>query len=82
MTSLSQTQYNTIVFSICCRLLQTKPDWINVSNSRMYDVLFSKDLHYLKVVRMSGILMLFQVIMTIFTHFQFPIGITCSTVLY
>jgi hypothetical protein len=69
MTSLSQTPYNTIVFSIRCRLLQTNPDWINASNSRMYDVLFYKDLYYLKVVRMSGILMLSHVIMVIFTHF-------------
>jgi hypothetical protein len=46
-----------------------KRDWINISNSRICEVWFSKDLHYLKIVRMSGILTFSKVIMKIFTHF-------------
>jgi len=46
-----------------------RPDWINVSNSRTYEILFSKDLPYLKIVSMSGILMLSKFFMKIFTYF-------------
>jgi hypothetical protein len=55
--------------SILLRFVSEKPDWINVSKSRIYEVLFSKDLHYLKIVSISVILMLSKVIMKIFTHF-------------